>query len=220
MKKETGRNLTAPPGIDMMTDNMAWTLNGTVLIACNCDFGCPCNFNARPSRGYCEGGWTWMVEEGSFGEVSLDGLSFSLYAKWPGAIHEGNGEAIILVDERADDRQRDAIATLMKGGVGGPWATLAWTWPKVHGPMPVRYDIELNGRSTRLRAGALAHIESTTIKNPVTGVEVHPGVVLPEGLVVKRADLGCSAVFRVGGEIAMDHSGQYTAIGQFAYAGP
>jgi hypothetical protein len=34
-----------------------WKLKGTVLIACNCDYGCPCNFNALPTHGHCEGGW-------------------------------------------------------------------------------------------------------------------------------------------------------------------
>jgi len=90
-------------------------MKGTVLVACNCDYGCPCNFNARPSYGKCEGGWTWHVQEGSYGDTVLDGLNFSIYVNWPGAIHEGNGEALILVDEHADDRQREAIATLVKG---------------------------------------------------------------------------------------------------------
>ena len=204
----------------MATRGPTWTLTGTVLISCNCDYGCPCNFNARPSHGRCEGGWTWMDGAGAFDDVRLDGLIFSLYAKWPGAIHEGNGEALILVDERADDRQRAAIATLMTGTVGGPWATLGWTYPTVHGPRPVRYDVELNGRHTRVRAGDAVRVESTTIRNPVSGAEVHPSVVLPEGIVVKQADLGCSAVFRVGGEVAMDHSGQYTAVGAFDYRFP
>ena len=68
-----------------------WTLKGTVLIACNCDYGCPCNFNALPTTGKCEGGWTWHVEDGRFGETMLDGLNFTVVVKWPGAIHEGNG---------------------------------------------------------------------------------------------------------------------------------
>ena len=83
------------------TAGVAWKLKGTVIVACNCDFGCPCNFNALPSSGKCEGGWTWHVDEGTFGETSLDGLAFSVFVNWPGAIHEGNGEAVIYVDERA-----------------------------------------------------------------------------------------------------------------------
>jgi hypothetical protein len=34
-------------------------------------------FNARLSHGKCEGGWTWQVREGSFGDVRLDNLNFS-----------------------------------------------------------------------------------------------------------------------------------------------
>ena len=86
-----------------------WRLSGKVLVSCNCDWGCPCNFNARPTTGKCEGGWTWHVEEGSCDGTSLDGLNFSVYANWPGAIHEGNGEALLLIDERASVEQRAAI---------------------------------------------------------------------------------------------------------------
>ena len=204
----------------MVTEKPSWNLKGLVLVACNCDYGCPCNFNARPSHGKCEGGWTWHVEHGSFAGVPLDSLNFSIYVNWPGAIHEGNGEALILVDERADDRQRDAVATLMRGEVGGPWGVLAWTWPTIHGPLAVPYEVELNGIATRIKAGNAVAVESTTIKNPVTGAETHPGIVLPEGIIVKKADLGCSKVFRVRERINMDHSGQYTAIGPFDYAFP
>lgn len=197
-----------------------WTMQGTVLVACNCDYGCPCNFNALPSNGYCEGGWIWHVDEGSFGDTPLDGLNFSVIVKWPGAIHDGNGEAVILVDERADEAQREAIAVLVGGEVGGPWGILAWTWPTVHGPKPVRYEIELNGVESRVKAGDSVDLVSTTIKNPVTGAEIHPGAVLPEGIIVKHADFGASTVFRLSDEISFDHSGQYTAAGQFEYAGP
>ena len=47
---------------------------GDVLIACNCDWGCPCNFNARPSRGFCQGGWIWSIESGQVDDVTVDGL--------------------------------------------------------------------------------------------------------------------------------------------------
>jgi hypothetical protein len=197
-----------------------WQLQGTVGIACNCDYGCPCNFNALPSKGKCEGQWTWHVDHGRLGEVSLDGLNFTVAVNWPGAIHEGNGEALILVDERADDPQREAISTLVGGDVGGPWGLLAWTWPKVHGPKPVPYEVDFNGIEWRVKAGDSLEIESTTIKNPLSGAEVHPGAVLPEGLIFKQGDFGASAVFRISDGISFEHPGQYTAIAPFEYAGP
>jgi hypothetical protein len=204
----------------MTISKPSWKLKGVVIVACNCDYGCPCNFNARPTHGKCEGGWTWHVERGTFDDVPLDGLNFSVYVNWPGAIHEGNGDAVILIDERAEARQRKAIGTLVGGGVGGPWGVLGWTWPRIHGPLAVTYDVELDGVQSRMRAGNVVELESTTIRNPVNGKEVHPGVVLPEGLIVKKAQLGCSRVFRVREGVEMDHSGRYTAVGPFEYAYP
>ena len=160
------------------------------------------------------------MERGAFDGVALDGLNFSVYANWPGAIHEGNGEAIILVDDRADDCQRHAVSTLVGGNVGGPWGVLAWTWPKVQGPLAVAYELELNGVTSRMKAGNVVEMESTFIKNPVSGKEAHPRMILPEGIIVKEADLGCSKVFRVGEGVPMDHSGQYTVVGPFDYASP
>jgi hypothetical protein len=197
-----------------------WTLRGTVVVACNCDYGCPCNFNALPTHGKCEGGWTWHVEEGRIGETSLDGLNFTVVVNWPGAIHEGNGSAVILVDERADDSQREAIATLVSGDVGGPWGVLAWTWPTIDGPHPVPYSVDVDGIATRVEAGELLLVESEPIRNPVTGAEVHPGAVLPEGIIFKRGDFGSAKVNRMRHAVGWDWERTYTAVAPFEYAGP
>ena len=161
----------------------------------------------------------WHVQEGAYGDVPLNGLNFSLFAKWPGAIHEGNGEAAMFIDERADQRQREAISTLLKGEAGGPWGVLAWTWPKIHGTEFVSYKLEENGIQSRVKVENCFELECTTIRNPVSGAEAHPATLLPEGLIVKRADLGASKVFRVEGKLKMDHSGQYSAVGAFDYSG-
>jgi hypothetical protein len=196
----------------------SWKVTGQVLISCNCDWGCPCNFNARPTTGKCEGGWTWHVDRGTYGGVALDGLNFSVYANWPGAIHEGNGEALLLIDERANAAQRAAIETLLGGKVGGPWGVLGWTWPKVHGPHAVAYDITFDGIKSCLKCGQDVEVVGGPIRNPVTGVESHPGIVLPEGIIVKRGDLGMSERFRVARGVNYDHSGKYLAVGPFDYA--
>jgi hypothetical protein len=198
----------------------SWRLNGKVLVACNCDWGCPCNFNARPTTGKCEGGWTWHVEKGACDGVALDGLSFSVYVNWPGAIHEGNGEALLLIDERADDRQRAAIEVLLGGTVGGPWGILGWTWPKVHGPYAASYDLSFDGVKTRLKCGEYVDVECGPIRNPVTGAESYPEVILPQGIIVKRAELGATTRFRVSRGIEYDHAGKYMAVGAFEYKWP
>jgi hypothetical protein len=198
----------------------SWRLQGTVLIACNCDYGCPCNFNALPTQGYCHGMWTWHVESGRHGDVVLDDLNFTIAVEWPGAIHEGNGHGVFLIDERADEAQRQAIGTLVAGEVGGPWQILGWTWPELDGPFWVPYELELAGVASRVRAGDHLTLEMQPIKNPVSGAEVHPGAVLPEGLIVKRADFGASKEFSVSNGIHYEYADKYTAIGPFSYEGP
>jgi hypothetical protein len=198
---------------------MDWTLRGTVVVACNCDYGCPCNFNALPTHGNCEGGWTWHVDEGRVGDISLDGLNFTVVVNWPGAIHEGNGSAVILVDERADESQQQAIGTLVSGDVGGPWGVLAWTWPTVDGPHAVSYSVEVDGVNTRVEAGDLMLVESEPIRNPVSGAEVHPGAVLPEGIIFKHGDFASAKVNRLRHAIGWDRSSTYAAVAPFEYAG-
>jgi hypothetical protein len=195
-----------------------WSLRGAVLIACNCDYGCPCNFNALPTRGKCEGEWTWHVEEGAFDGTDLSGLTFTLAVDWPGAIHEGDGVGLLLVDERADAGQREAIHTLVRGEAGGPWGVLGWTWPTLHGPEPVPYELDLGGINSRVRAGDVFELELEPIRNPVTGAEVTPGAVLPQGIMFKRGDFASARRYRVG-PLGFDYSGRYAAVAPFEYSG-
>ena len=196
-----------------------WHLNGTVVVACNCDFGCPCNFNALPTTGKCEGGWTWHVDDGDRDDVSLSNLNVSMLCDWPGAIHEGNGEAMILIDERADDGQRAALSGLLRGEAGGPWGILINTFTTVHGPHFVPYEVTIDDERSTVRAGEFLSKQTEPVRNPVTQVEAHPRAILPQGFISKDLALLRSAAFRVAGEVSYDHTGQYAAVGRFEYQG-
>jgi hypothetical protein len=198
-----------------------WTMKGEVIIACNCDYGCPCNVNGRPSLGHCEGGWTWRIEEGKYGEVRLDGLHISVYCNWPAAIHEGNGVATYLIDERANEEQRAALRTLAEGTAGGPWAIFRKTFRELHGPRYVHYEVDGATKLPRLRASDAVAVETEYIRNPVTNETIHPRLALPEGLVLKEAALVRSKRFSVVDDhVKYDHSGRYAAYGFFQYFGP
>ena len=132
--------------------NGDWALTGTMLVACNCDFGCPCNVNGTPTQGKCEGGWTWRIESGHYADTKLDGLAFSIFADWPGAIHEGGGKAISFMDERADDAQREALVTLARGDAGGPWGVFAATY-ELEEPKPVPFNVTVDGKRPGYRQG-------------------------------------------------------------------
>jgi hypothetical protein len=195
----------------------AWHLRGTVVVACNCDFGCPCNFNGLPTTGKCEGNWNWKIEDGKFDDVSLSGLAFSLAVNWPGAIHEGDGEGILVIDERADEKQREAINTLVSGKAGGPWQIVSTTISKLHGPHYGPYTHSADGFTGTVRAGTWIEVDAVPVRNKVTQAEVHPRAILPEGFIFKEANLAATTNFRVSGPVDFDHSGRYAAIGPFDY---
>ena len=195
-----------------------WELSGTVLVGCNCDYGCPCNFNAPPTSGDCEGGWVWHIDKGRYGDVELDGLTLAVLADWPKAIHEGGGKAIALYDERADDRQREALEALLRGGEGGPWGVFINTYELLD-VIPAPVEFEADGERSRYKIGDYAELQVEPIKNPVTGDEIRAAVVLPSGLVFNEGWCAASGVFRVDGPIAYDHSGKQAEYAEFSYKG-
>ena len=86
-----------------------WEIHAVEVMNCNCAYGCPCQFNALPTYGTCEAAVGFQIEKGFYGDVSLDGLTAGMMAKWPGPIHEGNGERLLIIDDQASSEQRDAL---------------------------------------------------------------------------------------------------------------
>jgi len=197
---------------------MSMQLNGNVLIACNCDWGCPCNFNALPTHGDCEGGWVWSIDDGEVDGVDVSGRSVAVFADWPGAIHDGGGEASAYLDDGADDAQTQVLTRLLRGECGGPWSIFINTY-EIDGPHRARFDVDIADHASTATVEGAAELSLQPIRNPVSGADVHPEMVLPEGLIVNHAGLAASKVFRVHGGVSFDHSGKYAAFGHFTYNG-
>ena len=194
-----------------------WKVSGTVLVGCNCDYGCPCNFNAPPTTGDCEGNWTWHIEKGTYDDVDLDGLTLAVFADWPKAIHEGGGKAVAYYDEQADEKQAQALESLLRGGEGGPWGIFINTYELLD-VLPAPFEVEVNGERSRYKIGDIAELQMEPIKNPVSGAEVRAAVVLPTGLVFNEGWCAASTVFRVDGPVSYDHSGKQAEVAEFSYA--
>src|SRR5215204_1996876 len=60
----------------MTTSAVKWAFDADYLQGCNCDYGCPCEFSAPPTAGFCDGIGAWKISRGKFGDVPLDGLAF------------------------------------------------------------------------------------------------------------------------------------------------
>jgi len=46
-----------------------WRMRGPEIANCNCDWGCPCQFNAFPTRGDCRAMTAMRIDEGYFGDL-------------------------------------------------------------------------------------------------------------------------------------------------------
>ena len=166
-----------------------WALEAEFLQACNCDYGCPCEFSAPPTRGFCEGTGAWSIIKGHYGDVSLDGLAVGFAAHWPKAIHEGNGTLALFLDERATPKEREALLTICSGQAGGlPFEILATTFSKVLDPIFASFHFHLNGRDSSVRIGDALNIAMEPIKNPVTGEPESVRVEHATGFIFKGAD--------------------------------
>ena len=197
---------------------MAWAMRGYLLGACSCDWGCPCSFNAPPTRGFCEGGYVWHVVEGTYDKVKLDGVTFCWLAHSPGPLHKGNVTAQLIIDERATKAQRDAILKVSEGKEGGPFAIFASVTSKFLEPIFAPFEVKIDGLRSAAKAGKVLDLKISPIENPVTGSHEQLQLRKPTGFTSTWADLGKSAKLSVDAPgLKYDHSGQYAEYSEFAY---
>src|SRR2546430_16767481 len=137
-----------------MAGKIKWSFEADYIQACNCDYGCPCEFSAPPTKGFCEGMGAWRINRGAYGDVNLAGLALGFAARWPKAIHEGNGTACMFIDEKANSSQRDALLSIASGQAGGlPFEILATTFSTILDPQFVPFQFSLNGLQNSFKAG-------------------------------------------------------------------
>jgi hypothetical protein len=199
-----------------------WNAKGVLIGACNCDWGCPCSFDAPPTKGMCEGGYVWQITDGRFGDVSLEGLSISWLAHSPAALHKGNVTGLTLIDQKADAAQRAALTTLSQGKSGGPWVVFSAVTAYPLGPKFAPFEVVARDLSSRVKIGDLYEVELGPILNPVTGDAEEVYLDKPTGFTSKRLTLGRSKVMRLKTEFSLlnyDHSGQYGEFSHFDYSG-
>ena len=196
-----------------------WEIQARELINCNCSYGCPCQFSALPTKGFCEALGAIAIDKGHYGETRLDGLKFGVAFKWPGPIHEGRGKAQVFVDAAASPAQREAILKIVSGQDTDPFATVfavfATTLEQVFEPIfaPIELEIDVAGRRGRAHIGGHLEIEGRPIRNPVNGAEQRARIDLPAGFEYEIAEIG-SGTGRSRGRVAVELADSYA---QFAH---
>jgi hypothetical protein len=165
-----------------------WILEGSYFETCNCEVSCPCIWLQPPSHGDCRLLAAWHIERGHLEGLDLSGLNVALACYAPGLMIEGQWQAALYVDERADENRFDALVQIFGGRKGGHPAVLMSLVGEVLGISKVRIDFEQQGKSRRLVIPGIAEAEITSIQGisgadatidnpPLCVVTSHPSVV-------------------------------------------
>lgn len=198
-----------------------WELTLEHMIACNCDWGCPCIYESRPTPGYCEGVVAWRVREGSIDAVDLSGAIWATVIKWPGAIHEGNGRAVVFVDENLTAQQLPIVEALASGRAGGPLAVFMGTCDAGIDVRTGRMGWYFNGKDSSLSVEGAVSLELEAVRNPVSGDEHFVSVDLATGLMNQREDFFSSQQLNASADgIAFEYSGRHAATSLARWSGP
>jgi len=180
-----------------MSKPIKWKLKIEHLMACNCNWGCPCSFDAPPTYVTCEAALGYRVLEGKYGDVTLDGLRWVLAAIWPGPLHERNGRGVVYLDSRAKGAKRDALEAIATGKAGGPIGIFMSTVTNGLAAYTARLDFKYDGKRSHFGATDAVQVEFEAIRNPVTGADHIASVLLPTGLLRKRDDFFSAKAFAV-----------------------
>lgn len=201
-----------------------WNLKADYVEACNCDFGCPCNFNGFPTGGFCRGMSLFHIQKGSYGQnVSLDGLDAIYAASWPKAIHEGNGTNQLFITKKADEHQRKALVNIMSGQAKGDglFALLAGTFKYFLEPQFVDINANIDGKRSSFSVPGVMDVQIDSFTNPVTGEEQDIKVQLPKGPIWKLAEAAKSKIMRITTQsLNFDHSGKNAFYAAVDFKGP
>jgi hypothetical protein len=194
-----------------------WMIRGVEFTNCNCNWGCPCQFGSPSTHGNCRAVTSTHIEEGHFNATKLDGLNFALLLAWPGEIAQGNGEEQVIIDERADDDQREALRKIAYGESTAPGATHFFvfnsTMSTVHDPLyaPIELSIDIDGRTADLEIGDMVRATGRPIISPFNGEPVRSGISLPGGFEYTYAEMGNGNTTAKGAAIPLNLEDSYGA---------
>jgi hypothetical protein len=198
----------------MAPDKVPYRVKAESIEACNCQHGCNCQFAGFPNEGKCEFIVGFEVKDGRVGDVSIDGLRAVVAAKYPKAIHEGNGHVVLFIDDAATDEQANAFATVLSGQLGGmPWEALAGTIGKFEGPVRAPVEIKAAGEKSFVRVPGAIEMQLTPFRDAVSGEEKEVHIVYPKGgFFWNVGRIATTATMRAQhGELSLEWPGKYAA---------
>jgi hypothetical protein len=198
-----------------------WQIEGKYVEYCSCDHGCPCESMADPTHGYCTGLVAFKIDKGNCEGVPLDDLAFVGTFYFPRAIHHGQGVFQPILDERADEAQRNALFYILSGEdqpVGTMFQIFSLIIETIKDPLfaKIEFDWDLERRRAKIEIPGVVRAHSEPIRNPVTDQEHRMITVLPDGWVFHEAE-NASGFAKGVGAIKFDLSRRHSSLANVAW---
>jgi hypothetical protein len=149
---------------------MGWHIEGEYFESCNCEAICPCRMvgdlpgGGRSTYGICFGVLSWLVHEGDADGLGLGGLAVALALTYDDDEPGSPWTFVIYVDERGSAEQRDALAAIFTGRLGGdhvlklPWVRKPSDLVEVR---PAAIDIRHGPDGHELRVGTAVELTAS-----------------------------------------------------------
>jgi hypothetical protein len=191
-----------------MADNTSpqWQIKAEQILSCNCDYGCPCNFNALPTYDNCEALLAYRITKGNFGDVNLDGVTFAWGLWWPKAIHMGDGVGKTYVDKKATAEQVKAIEEITSGKHGGGVFTIfPSTFSKTLPTEVTNIDFNFNEYDAWFTVEGAGEARLEHIVNEKTGANFKGEVILPNGINYKHSQVASATWHWNADQYSLNH---------------
>jgi len=184
--------------------------------ACNCGTACGCQFNGFPTSdtGGCEAVIGGEVKEGNYGDVDLKGVRYVIAFSYPKAIHEGNGKVVVFIDQKASDKQAEAVAMILSGKAGGmPFEALAGTVAVLEGPVRKPIEMQVNGTRSWFKIPGVLEMRQTPIRDAISGQDKDVQIVYPKGgFFWNTGNIATTDVLEVNyGPVKFKHGGGFAS---------
>ena len=115
--------------------------------------------------------------------------------------------------------KRNGLVAILTGKVGGPWGIIS-SLGNFQGPQFVPIEMNLDGANSSAKVGSAVELQMEPIKNPVSGADAFPGLVLPQGLLYGTSTRASSKSFKVRANVEFEFSGKDAAFSPFEWSGP
>jgi hypothetical protein len=155
--------------------------------------GCPClvsksaPFTSSPTEGVCDVALLFHIDKGSYESTTLDDLNVALAVHTPGPMADGNWSVAAYIDERANDKQTEALGAIFAGAAGGPMALFAPLIAKNLGvkKVPITYSVKGKTRSAEIPGILHMSVDPLPTAHPSGEMWVNTGhVVSPDKLAL------------------------------------